>query len=233
MIDDLGIIVAAAGSGERYGRRNKLLEPLGELPLFIHCLKRFITLCPAEQLILVVSRHEQHSFSTAIERFMPGAEIVIIEGGNYRAQSIVNGLQQLPKNVNYVAIHDAARPFASVELLERCLAAARQYGAAIPAKPVTDTLKRVDENDLITATICRENLWRVETPQVFNLELLQTAYCLAKDNASGALIEFTDDAAVMAVAGLPVKIVNAPEPNLKITYPEDIATAEIILTHKK
>ncbi|MCF6177117.1 MAG: 2-C-methyl-D-erythritol 4-phosphate cytidylyltransferase [Victivallaceae bacterium] len=164
MIDDLGIIVAAAGSGERYGGRNKLLEPLGELPLFIHCLQRFITLCPAGHLVLVVSHHEQHGFSTAIKRFMPDVEIAIIEGGNYRAQSIVNGLQQLPKNVNYVAIHDAARPFASVELLERCLAAARQHGGAIPAKPVTDTLKQVDGNGFITATVCREQLWRVETP---------------------------------------------------------------------
>ena len=232
MINDLGIIVAAAGSGERYGS-NKLLEPLNSLPLFIHCLQQFITVCPAKQLILVVSRNEQHHFSNALERFMPGSGIIIIEGGVSRSQSIANGLQLLNENVNYVAVHDAARPFATVKLLKSCLSTARQYGGAIPAKPVTDTLKRVDENNLITAAVCREQLWRVETPQLFNLALLRKAYRLAEASTTESLVEFTDDAAIMAAAGLPVKIVNDPDPNLKITYPEDIATAELILNRQK
>jgi 2-C-methyl-D-erythritol 4-phosphate cytidylyltransferase len=228
VIDDLGIVVAAAGSGERYGS-NKLLEPLNNLPLFIHCLQQFITICPAKQLILVVSHRDQHLFSDALERFMPNSEIIVVKGGVSRSQSIANGLQQLQENVNYVAVHDAARPFATAKLIKSCLNAARQYGGAIPAKPVTDTLKRVDENNLITAAVCRKQLWRVETPQLFNLALLRKAYRLAEANTTESLVEFTDDAAIMAAAGLPVKIVEDLEPNLKITYPEDIATAELIL----
>lgn len=233
MINDLGIIVAAAGSSERYGEYNKLLELLCGLPLFIYCLKTFIPHCPAGQLILVVARHEKKSFTAAIEKWLPDAQIVIVEGGKQRALSIVNGLLHLPANVNYVAIHDAARPFATINLLERCLAIARLDNGAIPAKPVTDTLKQVNKAGLITATVCRQNLWRVETPQVFNLQRLREAYQLISNNNAQKNIEFTDDAAIMEAAGFSVKIVNAPEPNLKITYLEDIATAKMILMQQQ
>lgn len=228
MINDLGIIVAAAGSGERYGLKNKLLERLNGIPIFIHCLKCFIALCPPRQLILVVPRDEQQTFATAIAQFLPKAEIIMVEGGACRSQSIANGLRQLPLTVEYVAIHDAARPFATVELLEQCLATARQYGGAIPAKPVTDTLKRVDENNQIIANICRNNLWRVETPQVFDVQKLRQAHQLVAIKGT----EYTDDAAVMEVADFQVRIVKAPAINLKITYPEDIAIAEMLLAHQ-
>jgi 2-C-methyl-D-erythritol 4-phosphate cytidylyltransferase len=232
VIDDLAIIVAAAGSGQRFGGHNKLLEPLENLPLFVHCLKTFLMICPAKQIVLVVSSKERDQFASVIKQTIPETEILIVNGGDFRTQSIANGIQQLPTTVNYVAIHDAARPFVTLELIKRCLTEARQHGAAIPAKQVTDTLKRVNKNNQIIETVCRNNLWRVETPQVFDLKLLRQAYKIAEDCGAGNLTEFTDDAAVMEAAGFSVKIVNAPEPNLKITYPEDITAAEIILAQR-
>ncbi len=232
MNSDLGIVIAAGGSGSRYGR-NKLFEPLNGLPLFIHCLKTFIPLAPVGQLILVVADSERQRYSNLLEKFLPEVEIRLAAGGRYRAESVLNGLRHLPDQVEYVAIHDAARPFASADLLSRCLAVARQYGGAIPARPVTDTLKQVNQDDFVVTTVKRDELWRVETPQLFNRKRLNTAYRLLAEKFPERLTEATDETVVMELAGFAVKIVRHHERNLKITYPGDIAVAEgIIKAHQ-
>ena len=115
-----------------------------------------------------------------------------------------------------VAVHDAARPLASAALLETLADEARRTGGAIPGKPVTDTLKRSDASGLVAETVDRTGLWRVETPQVFDLALLRAAYARFPD------CDFTDDAGVMAAAGDPCRILLNPDDNLKITYPGDL-----------
>ena len=123
-----------------------------------------------------------------------------------------NGLAALPDGVTIAAIHDAARPLATLALLERLVESARTTGGAIPGKPVTDTLKRTDATGLICETVSRSGLWRVETPQVFRRAALEEAYRRAGDR------EFTDDAGVMEAAGFPVAMVHNEAENLKLTY---------------
>jgi 2-C-methyl-D-erythritol 4-phosphate cytidylyltransferase len=222
MIKDLGIIIAAAGSSSRFGSNDKLLEKLDGMPLFLHSVKNFYSLCPAGNMIVVVDSDKLLEFKGISETYLPGYELVFIAGGEVRAQSVRNGLKALTPQTKFVAIHDAARPWATPALLEKCLESARQYGGVIPAKIVVDTLKRTSKDGRIIDTVGRDNLWRVETPQVFNFEQLLDA----NKRISDMNVEFTDDASIMEAAGYEVYIICNHEKNMKITYRKDIINKE-------
>jgi 2-C-methyl-D-erythritol 4-phosphate cytidylyltransferase len=213
-MNDVGIIYAAAGGGSRY-RGNKLFAELNGEPLFLRPIRNFMELCPPEHAVLTVPEPLLAEYRKIMNSRLPEYPMRIIAGGAERTDSVRNGLKALPDTVEYVAVHDAARPMAAAGLFLKCLEAAREFGAAVPGKPVSDTIKKIDDRSFITATVDRGGLWRVETPQIFRRLLLDDAY----RRASGS---FTDDAAVMADAGYPVKMVYNPAPNLKITYPEDL-----------
>ena len=223
-INNLGIIIAAGGSGRRYGSGNKLFEMLDAKPLFIHSILNFHGCCSDSNLVFVAPDSELDKFRTITAEYLPGSSIIFTAGGSSRGQSVKNGLAMLGDNIGYVAVHDAARPLASAELLIKCLEIAIKYGGAVPAKPITDTIKRADCSGKIIGTIDRSALWRVETPQVFTLAGLKAAYSLAERNG----MEFTDDAGVMEYAGFPAHIVHNPDNNIKITYSEDIRLIEYI-----
>lgn len=223
-INNLGIIIAAGGSGKRYGSGNKLFEMLDSKPLFVHTLLNFYGCCPDSNLVFVAPASELDKFCSITAEYFPGNRIMFTAGGNLRGQSVNNGLAMLGDNVEYVAVHDAARPLASAHLLIECLEKAVKYGGAVPAKPVTDTIKRADESGMIIQTVDRSVLWRIETPQVFQSALLKVAYQLAKTDG----MEFTDDAGAMEYAGFPVHIVHNHDNNLKITYSDDIRLLEYI-----
>lgn len=220
MIEYLGIVIAAGGNSSRFGKKNKLLEEFNGIPLFIHSINNFIAMCKSENIVIAVSDSEKTAFGEIIKEYLPLAKIKIITGGKVRSESVVNALNVFSSAVRLVAVHDAARPLADGKLLEKCLSSVEAHGSgAIPAKPVTDTLKRVDAEGLIMNTVDRCNLWSVETPQVFELTKLREAYATAaKSN-----LEFTDDAAVMEYAGFPIHIVHNTAENIKVTYPEDLA----------
>ncbi|MHB9138710.1 MAG: 2-C-methyl-D-erythritol 4-phosphate cytidylyltransferase [Victivallaceae bacterium] len=221
-VNNRGIIIAAGGSGSRYGSGNKLFELLGSIPLFVHTVRNFYGCCPDSNFIFVAPSAELERFQTLLSEFMPGNKIVFTGGGNSRGQSVSNGLAKLGGDVEFVAIHDAARPLSSAKLLMKCLDAATQFGGAVPAKPVTDTIKKAEPSGKIIETVDRSALWRVETPQVFSMAAIKAAY----KQADG--LEFTDDASVMEHAGSAVHVVYNPNNNLKITYPEDIKLLEFI-----
>lgn len=221
-VNNLGIIIAAGGSGKRYGSGNKLFELLDSVPLFVHAVRNLYGCCPDSNFIFVAPHAELAKFKALLSEFMPGNKIVFTVGGDSRGQSVSNGLAKLGNDVEYVAIHDAARPLSSAGLLMKCLDAATQFGGAVPAKPVTDTIKKAESSGKIIETVDRSALWRVETPQVFSLTALKAAY----KQAGG--LEFTDDAGVMEHAGFSVHVVYNPDNNLKITYPEDIKLLEFI-----
>ncbi len=215
MINEIGIIFAAGGSSNRYGR-NKLFEPVNGEPLFIRTIRNFRDVCRPEHAVLVVPKSLSGEYADALKKYLPDYPLQLTHGGMERSDSVRNGLKALPQDVAYVAVHDAARPQAGRKLLQECLEAARQHGGAVPGKPVTDTIKRVDNGNMVTATVDRSTLWRVETPQVFRRDLLEDAYRRAEKN-------FTDDAAVMENAGYPVKMVYNPDSNIKVTYQQDLA----------
>jgi len=218
MISDLGIIIAAAGSSSRFGGGDKLLEKLDGMPLFLHSVRNFYPLCPAGNMIVVVNPDKLEEYKRTAGEYLPGYELVFVAGAELRAQSVRNGLAVLKPGTKFVAIQDAARPWSTPALLEKCLAAARRYGGAVPAKVVVDTLKRTATDGRIIETVERDNLWRVETPQVFNLEQLLDA----NKRISAMKVEFTDDASIMEAAGYEVHIVCNQEKNVKITYRKDI-----------
>jgi len=218
MIKDLGIIIAAAGTSTRFGAKDKLLEIFDGMPLFLHSIKNFHQLCPAGNMIIVVNPDKLTEFEKNAEKYLPECQLKFVAGAEVRAQSVRNGLAALAPQTKFVAIQDAARPWATSDLLEKCLASARLHGGAIPAKAVVDTLKRTSKDGRIIDTVERDNLWRVETPQVFNLEQLLDA----NKRISDMNVEFTDDASIMEAAGYKVYIVCNQGKNTKITYSKDI-----------
>jgi 2-C-methyl-D-erythritol 4-phosphate cytidylyltransferase len=222
MIKDLGIIIAAAGTSSRFGSDDKLLEKLDGMPLFLHSIRNFYPLCPAGNMIVVVNPEKLVEFENIAGTYLSGYQLSFVAGAKLRAESVRNGLAALAPQTKFVAIQDAARPWSSSGLLEKCLAAARLHGGAIPAKAVVDTLKHTRKDGRIIDTVRRDNLWRVETPQVFNLEQLLDA----NKRISDTDMEFTDDASIMEAAGYEVYIVCSQERNMKITYRKDIMNEE-------
>lgn len=219
MIPDLAVVIVAGGSARRFGS-DKLMVNFGGLPLFLHSVKEFLPVAAPGSLVVVHPAGRKEEFAWQAELFLPGSGIVWAAGGACRSASVRSGLAQIPLENGIVAVHDAARPLASASLLEKLVAAARRCGGAIPGKPVTDTLKRCDESGRIAETVSRAGLWRVETPQVFDLAKLRAAYAQNPD------ADFTDDAAVYAAAGFPCSVIHNRADNLKITYPADVALLE-------
>lgn len=222
MIKDLGIIIAAAGTSSRFGSDDKLLEKLDGTPLFLHSVRNLYPLCPAGNMIVVVNPGKLAEFENIAGTYLPEYHLRFVAGAKLRAESVQNGLAALSAQTKFVAIQDAARPWSSPGLLGKCLAVARLHGAAVPAKAVVDTLKRTNEDGRIIDTVRRDNLWRVETPQLFNLEQLLDA----NKRTSAITMEFTDDASIMEAAGYEVYIVRNQEMNMKITYRKDIMSGE-------
>ena len=146
-----------------------------------------------------------------------------MNGGSSRTESARNGLAAVTLSEGFVAIHDAARPLADCSLLDTLVTAAKKYDGAIPGKPVTDTIKRCSSDGVIGETVEREPLWRVETPQVFEVQKLREAYRMLRDESP------TDDAAVMEKAGFSVVVCRNPGANLKLTYPEELKLLEELM----
>lgn len=226
MIPDLGVIIAAGGSSQRYGERDKLLEELAGLPVFLHSIRAFLPLTAPGNLIVAVRPAALEEFQALAEKFLPGAPIVWVPGGADRVESVGNALKKLPLSRGVVAIHDAARPLASAGLLEKVVRQARITGGAVAASKVADSLKLASKDGLIAAPVSREMVYHAETPQVFDLEKYRAA-CAALNGAVP-----TDDAEIMRLAGSPVALVESGEWNIKLTSPEDLAKLRRCLPEK-
>jgi len=225
-INDIGIVIAGGGNSSRFGAENKLFATLNGKPVFIYSILEFIKIIPAENIVITVPQGLVDEFKQVIAQ-EPGCETAhVVVGGASRTQSVRNGISHLPQQLSYVAIHDAARPLVSNELLLKCYKTAQTNLAAIPGKRVSDTLKRVCSNGVIEGTVDRDALVAVETPQVFNLSALKSAY----DKADRDNIEATDDAGIMEYSGHSPQIVISEKLNIKITYSDDIKIAEAYLS---
>jgi 2-C-methyl-D-erythritol 4-phosphate cytidylyltransferase len=152
----------------------------------------------------------------------------VVAGGAHRQDSVRAGLERLNAEARYVAVHDAARPLVMPEQIERVFALARQHGAAALAEPITDTLKRADENRFVTGGVAREGLYAMQTPQIFSRDLLVEAYAgVAANNLS-----ITDEVSAVEYLGGKVLLVPNEEFNVKITYPRDLLLAQSALTRR-
>lgn len=223
-------VIVAGGKGTRLGAKcNKQFVPLKGKPLVAHTLGQFQD-CPLiDEIILVVGKDEiPYTQQQVIAPYGFDKVTVIVEGGTERVDSVQAGLKAITGPCDLVAIHDGARPFITQEVLKRTLEAAAKYGAAIAAVPVKDTIKRVDPQGQVVETPPRDRLWSVQTPQVFQYGLLLEAY--GKNISHQGL---TDDASLFERLGWPVQVVMGDYQNIKITTPEDLAVAEIILGREK
>ena len=220
----VSILVVAAGRGARMGAdRNKVLLDLDGRPVLTHTIESLaIADVPSE--IVVVTRPEERPEIEAATRRAGGSlpSLVFVPGGAERADSVRNGLEAISADTAVVMVHDAARPFVRPRLLVALAEHAAEHGAAIPALPVVDTLKR-DADGLVLETVDRAGLSRAQTPQAFQVKLLRAA--LAAPTSAGA----TDDAAAVERIGHAVALVTGDPWNIKITTPEDLALARALL----
>jgi 2-C-methyl-D-erythritol 4-phosphate cytidylyltransferase len=217
-------IIVAAGSGTRMGF-DKLLASLGGVPVILHTLRAFQACPEVDEIVVVASPDRQE----VIQRLADDAGLTklraFVPGGAERHLSVWAGIQAVAAESDYVAVHDGARPLIHPAQISRCLAKARETGAAASARPVSETLKRVDEAGRVCGSVDRRGLWIMETPQVFARPLLVQAYeaVLQED------VLVTDEVSALERLGHPVWLVDNPTPNPKITWPPDLAVAERLL----
>ena len=221
-----GAVIVAAGSASRMGGIDKVMAPLGGEPMIARTVRAFQD-CDAVSEIVIVTRPD---LILPITELCKGCSKVtaVVAGGNSRQESVGNGLNALSKDIKLAAIHDGARPLITWQLIDWVIRAANTYGAAAPAIPVKDTVKTV-EGGIVVNTPDRSKLRAVQTPQVFDIDLLKGA--LLKAQQDGA--EVTDDCSAVERLGMKVKIVEGDEKNLKVTTPMDLKIAEMLLEDAK
>lgn len=217
-----GAVIVAAGSASRMQGIDKILAPLAGTPVIVHTLRAF-SQCDAVTEIVVVTRQELIATIESLGSGIPKLRAVVC-GGADRQASVENGLRALSPGMQLAAIHDGARPLISAALIEQVIRAAARYGAAAPAVPVKDTVKIVRQG-FAERTPDRASLRAVQTPQVFDRDLLQGALVKVRETGAG----ITDDCSAVEKLGVPVKILDGDERNLKITTPLDLKIAQLLL----
>jgi 2-C-methyl-D-erythritol 4-phosphate cytidylyltransferase len=223
------LLIPAAGIGRRMGSdRNKLLLTLRSKPLIAWTMLAAVAARQIDWIGIIAQPTDESYLQELLAALSLTKKVQIIYGGTTRQESVYKGLQGLPDAAERVLIHDGARCLATPELLNRCAEAIRHCPGLIAAVPVKDTIKVVDDNLLIQSTPDRRQLWAAQTPQAFDVKILK--HCHDEGVRQGW--EVTDDAALFEKCGLPVKIVEGEETNLKITTPVDLAIAEFILAQR-
>lgn len=215
------VILPAAGKSSRFEDKNykKPFAPLGGRAVWMHSVERFINRADVVQTVLVIAHDDREYFQFKFASNAAILGITVVEGGKERYDSVTNALARLKPEVEYVCVHDAARPCIADPWIDAVFAAAERSGAAILAVPVTATLKRATSG-AIAETVSREDLWEAQTPQVFRRDWLLEAYAQRGDFPA------TDDAQLLERLGKPVSIVRGSPINLKISTKEDLRLAE-------
>ena len=217
-----GAVIVASGSASRMGGIDKVMAPLGGEPMILRTVRTFQN-CGAIKEIVIVTRED---LILPITELCGGFDKVraVVRGGDSRQASVKLGLSAFTDKMELAAVHDGARPLVSEAVIDRTIRAAHTYGGAAPVVSVKDTIK-VFEGGFIASTPDRETLRAVQTPQVFDLDLLRGA--LEKADKDGAAV--TDDCSAVERLGLKIRLVEGEERNLKVTTPMDLKIAEMLL----
>lgn len=221
-------VIVAAGSARRMGGIDKILAPLGSVPILLHTLAPFqaselvdeIVIVTREDLLVQVGNLCSQKGMTKVRR--------LVKGGEDRTGSVLAGIGETDPQADLIAIHDGARPFLTEAVLEETIAKARERGAAAPALPLKDTVKRVRDG-MAAETLDRDTLAAVQTPQIFEAGLIKGA--LHKARQDGAVL--TDDCGAVERLGFPVCLTQGSEENIKITTPSDLILGELILVRRR
>ena len=215
-----GVIIVAGGSGRLGGPLPKQFRMLGSLPVLGHAINAFARTLHSTQIVVVLPEGQIDFWKNLAARF-DIAKHTCTAGGPQRFHSVRNGLSALPRTVALIAVHDGVRPLVSSDLILKAVECAAAHGTAIPVVEAVDSLRQLTPDG--SHPIDRNTLRIVQTPQVFDAELLRRAYELDYSP------DFTDDASVVEADGTPVCLVEGERGNLKITTPEDFTIAEALL----
>ncbi|MFZ4485113.1 MAG: 2-C-methyl-D-erythritol 4-phosphate cytidylyltransferase [Candidatus Nanopelagicales bacterium] len=224
-------IVPAAGRGERLGPgASKALRLLGGAPLLVHAV-RALNASHAIDLIVVAAPVDQlDEVRGLLDQPDLSAEIEVVAGGESRQESVALALRSLGPDIEVVLVHDAARPLVPAELVATVAAAVHAGNpAVVPGLPVVDTVKQVDGEDHVVATIDRRPLRAIQTPQGFSRSVLQSAHALVHPHESSA----TDDASLVELSGHRVLVIPGHEDAFKVTRPIDLVLAEALLARRR
>lgn len=224
-------IVVAAGSGLRFqSRLSKVLAQINSKPILIYSLLVLSKHPLVKKIIVVVNAKSAQSITRKLRQYRIAKISRIVEGGKRRQDSVLNGLKALGARPGLVLIHDAARPFIDKGMISRLIKEAKSSGAAIAGVPVKATIKSIKvskyQSIKVERTLERNKLWEIQTPQVFDKELLLRAH------KKFSKIDVTDDAALLEKLGVKVSVVLGSYNNIKITTPEDLLLAEVILKNR-
>lgn len=214
-------VIVAAGRGARMGLSlNKVLAPLCGEPVIRHTVRAFHESGLFDQIVVVTGARDMQ----AMAQTLTGLPVTLTEGGADRQQSVFNGIAKVSPDAEIIAIHDGARPLVTREVILRTIESARTFGSGVAAVPLKDTVKRVDENEIVCETPRRETLRAVQTPQTFSAQLIRAAH---ERFAGGE--RATDDAMLAEWAGHAVRLTAGDVENIKLTTPEDMLLAEQVL----
>jgi 2-C-methyl-D-erythritol 4-phosphate cytidylyltransferase len=221
-------IVVAAGEGRRIGGQiSKSYLPIAGRPLVLRTLDRLFSSSAVSNVILVVAADQLQNCADLLggDSALRSHAVILQIGGGTRQQSVKRGLEKVGAATDIVLIHDGARPFVSPGLIDRCISATAEKGAVVVGLPVRDTIKVVGEDRLIQSTPDRQLLWEIQTPQTFQRELIIAAHAQAERDG----VEVTDDAMVVERLGKPVFVLEGERTNIKITLPEDVLLADLMI----
>jgi len=220
----LGIsaIIPAAGQGKRFGKKKQLIL-INNRPLLFYTLIPFIKCDLINEIIIALPPEDIDFVNKYLIELNYEKKINLIKGGQERQYSVLNAISQTNKNNDIICIHDAVRPFISLEILEKTIESCILNGAAIVAVPSVDTLKKI-KNSYVAKTVSRETIWKAQTPQIFKRSILERSLSVAiKSNMNE-----TDESSIVEKAGYKVSIVEGSPLNIKITSEEDWMIANAI-----
>lgn len=226
----VSVIIVAAGASSRMNGVNKQLERIGETPVFVMSALKFERSEKVGEIIIAAPEDDTARYEKLARNFGVTKLAAVVAGGETRMRSVRNALAAVSAKFDYIAIHDGARPLIETEDIDRVIADAEKYNAAIAAAPAVDTIKAVGSGGFIESTPPRGNLYYAQTPQVFRKKLYLE--CLEKSDQT-ALESVTDDSSVLELCGEYVRITEINGCNMKITRPEDLTAAEAIYNNKR
>lgn len=220
---ETGVVIVGAGSGQRMGM-DKVFMSLAEKPLIAWSVDLCQSCELVEQIVIVLNEDKLDLGQKLVAERGWSKVVAVCPGGDRRQDSVRRGLNKL-KGCDWVVIHDGARPFLTADLIRDGLEAATSTGAAVAAVPVKDTIKVSGSDLMVRETLNRQELWVVQTPQVFRFDIITNAHKQIKDDV-------TDDASMVERTGCKVKLYMGSYDNIKITTPEDLVLAELIVRKK-
>lgn len=216
-------VIVAAGNSVRMGQNKTLIE-LDNIPIIVRTIKCFDECEHVDEIIVVTKSDLIETVSSLVNKYKLTKVSKVITGGKTRCESSLCGVSEVNPKAEFIAIHDGARPFASVQLIENCIKEAKQYFSVVPVVRCVDTLRYVTDG-FISEEIDRDKVVRVQTPQVFKADMIKGALTFAVTKN----IDVTDDSSAMTLLGFKTKAVIGDEENIKITTPADLLIAEAIL----